>query len=119
MVTRQAGWRTSTYSSNGDDCVEASGTAAGVSIRQSKDPDGPTISFTADQWCRWLAELASDAIDGSNGAVHVTVEPDGWLVRSLETGEVLHFTDSEVDAFLRGVDDGEFDLRQGELAPVS
>lgn len=115
MVTQQPGWRTSTYSSNGDDCVEVSGAVVGVNIRHSKDPNGPMISFTGQQWRQWLAELATGAIDNSNGAVEVTVQHDGWLVTSVETGANLQFTPSEVNAFVRGVCDGEFDLRRGEL----
>jgi hypothetical protein len=119
MVTQQPGWRTSTYSSNGDDCVEVNGAVVGVTIRHSKDPNGPMISFTGQQWRQWLAELATDAIDNSNGAVQVTVQPDGWLVTAIETGEILQFTTSEVNAFLRGVCDDEFDLRRGEFAAAN
>ena len=44
---------------------------------------------------------------------------DGWLVTATETNAVLQFTTSEVNAFVRGVRDGEFDLRRGELAAAN
>ena len=47
-----AAWRKSSYSSpQGDDCVEvASSSAAGVAVRDSKDPSGPALAFTPSEW---------------------------------------------------------------------
>jgi hypothetical protein len=43
-------WRKSTCSgSNGGDCVEVA-SADGVSVRDTKDRDGVTLSFTAEAW---------------------------------------------------------------------
>jgi hypothetical protein len=43
-------WRKSTYSgSNGGDCVEVA-SADGVRVRDTKDRDGVTLSFTAEAW---------------------------------------------------------------------
>ena len=45
-------WREAAYSgSNGGDCVESPacpGTA--VAVRDSKDPDGPKLTFSRDEW---------------------------------------------------------------------
>ena len=44
-------WRKSSYSSNGGDCVEVARNLPGVvAVRDSKDPDGPALVFTADEW---------------------------------------------------------------------
>ena len=44
-------WRKSTYSGNGGDCVEvASGAPSVVAVRDSKDPGGPKLAFTPEEW---------------------------------------------------------------------
>jgi hypothetical protein len=55
-------WRKSSYSgSNGGNCVEVAAGLA-VAVRDSKDPDGPRLAFTAGVWLafteqlRWLPE---------------------------------------------------------------
>ncbi|WP_088978328.1 DUF397 domain-containing protein [Micromonospora coxensis] len=47
-----ARWRTSTRSSsNGGDCVEVADNLPGVVlVRDSKDRDGGTLTFTPDAW---------------------------------------------------------------------
>lgn len=51
-VTGGAAWRTSSYSgTNGGECVEvATGCAASVPVRDSKNPSGPVITIGADAW---------------------------------------------------------------------
>lgn len=34
----------------GDNCVELAGLPGGIAVRDSKDPDGPVLRFTADAW---------------------------------------------------------------------
>lgn len=44
-------WRKSSYSSNNGDCVEvARNLPAVVAVRDSKNPAGPALVFTADEW---------------------------------------------------------------------
>lgn len=45
-------WRKSSYSANNGYCVEVWPLAAvpAVLVRDSKDPDGPVLEFTAAQW---------------------------------------------------------------------
>jgi hypothetical protein len=44
-------WRTSTRSGNGGDCVEvATNLPEVVAVRDSKDPTGPTLTFTPTHW---------------------------------------------------------------------
>ena len=50
-VEMAAVWRKSTYSNNGGACVEiASGAPDMVAVRDSKDPDGPKLAFTPEEW---------------------------------------------------------------------
>jgi hypothetical protein len=53
MDLKNAGWRTSSYSSsNGGNCVEvSSGEVAGRRlVRDSKDPDGAVLALAPRQW---------------------------------------------------------------------
>lgn len=46
-----AAWRKSSYSgNNGGNCVEVAAASYAVAVRDSKDPDGPRLSFTAEAW---------------------------------------------------------------------
>jgi hypothetical protein len=43
-------WRKSSYSSgNGGNCVEVGNTDR-IVVRDSKDPEGPKLAFTPEQW---------------------------------------------------------------------
>jgi hypothetical protein len=60
-----AAWRKSSFSSgNGGACVEVAilpGATEGggglVALRDSKDPDGPALVFTPDEWQGFLADV--------------------------------------------------------------
>jgi Domain of unknown function (DUF397) len=47
-----AAWRKSSYSgNNGGDCVEVAGNLRDVvAVRDSKDPQGPVLLFSPDDW---------------------------------------------------------------------
>jgi hypothetical protein len=51
-------WRKASYSSgNGGACVEVARNLPGaVAVRDSKDPAGPALTFTPDQWRAFLGE---------------------------------------------------------------
>jgi len=50
-------WRTSTYSNaNGGQCVEVA-SAKGVTVRDTANRDGGTLSFSADAWQEFLGTL--------------------------------------------------------------
>ncbi|MEW2518440.1 DUF397 domain-containing protein [Actinacidiphila alni] len=54
-----ATWRKSTYS-GGDNgsCIEvADGHTSVVPVRDSKDPQGPALVFTADAWSAFVADV--------------------------------------------------------------
>ena len=51
MDLTSAAWRKSSYSSNNGNCVEVARNLPGVvAVRDSKNPDGPALVFTADEW---------------------------------------------------------------------
>lgn len=58
-VTGGAAWRKSSYSgTNGGDCVEvATGCAASVPVRDSKNPTGPVVVVGADAWQGFVDSL--------------------------------------------------------------
>jgi Domain of unknown function (DUF397) len=55
-----AGWRRSRHSgSTGGHCVEVAAAAGGVvRVRDSKDPAGPVLAFTAEQWAGFLRGIS-------------------------------------------------------------
>ncbi len=60
-----ATWRKASYStSNGGNCVEvAQVPAAAVAVRDSKDPDGPVLVFTPEQWRSFAAGIKARKFD--------------------------------------------------------
>ncbi|MER8157102.1 DUF397 domain-containing protein [Streptomyces sp. NPDC094472] len=56
---RTASWHKSSYSSNGGgECVEVADNLAGiVPVRDSKNPDGPTLIFPNGSWSAFIASL--------------------------------------------------------------
>lgn len=57
MDLSRAEWRKASYSStNGGACVEvASNLPRVVAVRDSKQPDGPVLAFTLDEWQAFCA----------------------------------------------------------------
>ncbi|MFI6481477.1 DUF397 domain-containing protein [Nonomuraea sp. NPDC050663] len=53
-------WQKSTYSMSNGECVEIARTGSAVHVRDSKDPSGPTLTFTAGEWRAFL----KGAVDG-------------------------------------------------------
>jgi len=56
-------WRKSSYSAgNGGDCVEVARTPpAAVAVRDSKDPGGPKLIFTAADWAAFTESIRASA----------------------------------------------------------
>jgi Domain of unknown function (DUF397) len=113
-------WRKSRYSNGGDNCVEWVPGPHGIMLRDSKDPDGPTITLGRDQWARFLADVLSGRCAGT-GAVRISTEEcwrtyggvpklTVWHLYCRSTGGSLHFTAGERDAFLGEARDGELDM---------
>jgi len=54
----RAAWRTSTHSNNGGACIQvASGSAGLVAVRDSRDPGGPVLAFTTEQWAAFTGTV--------------------------------------------------------------
>lgn len=48
-------WRKSSFSADTASCVEVARHGDIVLVRDSKDPDGPVLQFTPDEWHAFLA----------------------------------------------------------------
>ena len=51
-------WRTSSYSANGDACVEVAPAPEGVLVRDSKDRHGPALAVPTAAWRAFLTTVA-------------------------------------------------------------
>ncbi|MGH3069097.1 MAG: DUF397 domain-containing protein [Streptosporangiaceae bacterium] len=55
---RRAQWRTSTHSANGSTCVQVAHNLPGiVAVRDSKNPAGPALVFSPDEWRAFTTEM--------------------------------------------------------------
>ncbi|KHF42919.1 DUF397 domain-containing protein [Saccharomonospora viridis] len=57
------GWRKSSFSSAGQDCVEFRRIEGGVEVRNSKRPDEATIRYTIDEWRAFVAGVKAGEFD--------------------------------------------------------
>ncbi|MFJ3953509.1 DUF397 domain-containing protein [Streptomyces sp. Je 1-4] len=63
MTTESPRWFKSSYSSNGGDCIEVAATGTGaVPVRDSKDPNGPALTFSANGWSSFVAAVKGGEI---------------------------------------------------------
>ena len=53
----EVGWRTSSYSAENGGCVEVAPAPDGVLVRDSKDPEGPTLAVPTTAWRTFLATV--------------------------------------------------------------
>ncbi|GAA4241445.1 DUF397 domain-containing protein [Actinomadura meridiana] len=57
-------WRKSTYSGHeGGSCVEVSNLAPMIGVRDSKDPEGPRLAFSAAAWRTFTTQIKADRHD--------------------------------------------------------
>jgi hypothetical protein len=67
MAMRQGAtrnWTKSSYSGGNGACVEVkSPTLRAVAVRDSKDPDGPSLAFSPEAWTSFVAEVSHGAFD--------------------------------------------------------
>ena len=50
-------WRKATYTNGGENCVETASSSGVVLVRDTKDRDGGTLTFSARTWERFTASL--------------------------------------------------------------
>ncbi|MFF5110438.1 DUF397 domain-containing protein [Streptosporangium sp. NPDC000509] len=56
-------WRKSTLSDGGNGCVEVATNLPGlVAVRDSKDPSGPTLTFSPTAWNDFLAGIRNGTL---------------------------------------------------------
>jgi hypothetical protein len=58
----RATWRKSRRSNNGGACVEVTTTPSVVAVRDSKDPHGPALTITTQDWQAFTAQLKAGHI---------------------------------------------------------
>jgi hypothetical protein len=67
MAIRQGAtdaWTKSSYSGGNGACVEVkSPTAQEVAVRDSKDPQGPSLAFSPNAWTAFVADVSRGAFD--------------------------------------------------------
>lgn len=49
-----ADWRKSSYCTSSSSCVEISQSPSGTAMRDTKDPDGPQLSFDTTSWAQFV-----------------------------------------------------------------
>jgi predicted secreted Zn-dependent protease len=60
--TSRLTWRTSTFCSSGA-CVEVAPTAECILLRDSKDPAGPVLAFSHDEWAAFVSGVHAREFD--------------------------------------------------------
>ena len=67
MDLSRADWRKASYSStNGGDCVEVARNLPGaVAVRDSKDPAGPALAFSPQEWTAFTARIKAGHLHGA------------------------------------------------------
>ncbi len=62
MTGDRPAWRTSSYS-GGTACVQVAIEPPVVLVRQGRDPLGPRLSFTLDEWRTFVAGVRNDEFE--------------------------------------------------------
>lgn len=68
MTTESPRWFKSSYSANGGGCVEVAANLVAprgiVPVRDSKDPSGPALAFSADAWAAFVGAVGAGEFGG-------------------------------------------------------
>jgi hypothetical protein len=88
-------WKKSSFSTANGDCVELADTLDGVAVRDSKDPDGPVLTFTRAEWRAFLDgaragefdDLGRSRLSGADGSRRPPDPP--WLAPTRRVVEAM------------------------------
>jgi hypothetical protein len=58
-------WRKSSYSGGQGNCVEVAPLRDGVAVRDSKNPSGPVLRFSANDWQAFVSNIKADKLGAS------------------------------------------------------
>lgn len=111
-----ADWRTSSFTGNGESCIEVAPGPRSVRVRDTKDRcSGPVLTLGPAAWAAFrAAALSGEPLTGVlTIAVDTRTTEHAGTVRATSwhvthDGTDLHFTEAERIAFARGVRAGEF-----------
>jgi hypothetical protein len=63
-LSRAMSWKKSSFSNGGGACVEVASNVPGiVGVRDSKDKDGPVLTFTPEEWHAFAAGIRDGQFD--------------------------------------------------------
>ncbi len=63
MAALDSQWRKSTRSGDNGACVEVAEMHDEIKVRDSKDPDGPKLTFTRDEWRAFVTSAKDGDFD--------------------------------------------------------
>jgi hypothetical protein len=63
MSGRKCSWRKSSFSSDTANCVEFAPGSKHVGLRDSKDPEGPSLWFSVEIWRDFVATVRRGELD--------------------------------------------------------
>ena len=73
-------WTKSSLSYSNGDCVEVADLPDGhIGVRDSKDPDGPVLRFTASEWTAFLGGARKGEFDGFGKELFLRPAHRGFL----------------------------------------
>jgi hypothetical protein len=124
------GWRLSARSDGANTCLEARSDGERVSIRNSNDSSGPSLTVGATDWLSFLGHVTAGRVD--HRVLNTPVISTPFVVSRTSNGDVaialttnptqrcVRFTKQEWDVFVAGVTlDGEFSIEWLLLAPLA
>ncbi|MDA0565185.1 DUF397 domain-containing protein [Streptomonospora sp. S1-112] len=106
--TEDVPWVKSSYSTNPNGCVQIKRLGDHVLVGDSKHPDGPTLTVTAEEWDRFLDAFIAEGPE-SSGRLWASFHADGGFTLSTTDPRdpKLVYTQQEREAFANGARAGE------------
>lgn len=118
MIERTSeNWRKSSRSNGQAECVEAGNRENEIVIRDSKLGEAsPVLAVTPADWRLFVQQIRADG--NFTGKLTVGFVGAEIRVRAGSVGPALIFTSAEWNAFVAGVELGEFDLSEDGMLPA-